>query len=121
MPTFIDESGDTGPCADPAHCYFRLAAVWVPSHEEAEAIRSEIRGVRTALGLRADYEFKFSKTWAHLDRREAFFHAAMSREFRFAFVSIDKNQQYWRAADKQTIHWAATTDLAATLRPTYLA
>ena len=120
MPTFIDESGDTGPCADPDHCYFRLAAVWVPSHEEAEAIRTEIRGVRVALGLRTDYEFKFSKTWTHPDRREAFFQAAMRREFRFAFAPINKNQPYWREADKQTIHWATATDLAATLRPIYL-
>lgn len=121
MPTFIDESGDTGPCADPAHCYFRLAAVWVPSHDEAEAIRAEIRGVRSALGLRADYEFKFSKTWHHPDRREAFFRAALKREFRFAFASIDKTRPEWRDAGKQTIHWATTTELAATLRPTYLA
>lgn len=120
MPTFIDESGDTGPCADPAHCYFRLAAVWVPSHDEAGAIRAAIREARVALGLRADYEFKFSKTWGHPDRREAFFRAAMGREFRFAFASVDKNQQYWREADKHTIHWATATDLAATLRPTYL-
>ena len=120
MPTFIDESGDTGPCADPTHCYFRLAAVWVPSQSEAEAIRDAIRGVRTTLALRADYEFKFSKTWAYPARREAFFRAAMSREFRFAFTSIDKNQQQWRQAERPTIHWAATTDLAATLRPTYL-
>lgn len=121
MLTCIDESGDTGPCADPAHCYFRLAAVWVPSHDEAEAIRERIREARATLGLRADYEFKFSKTWAYPDRREAFFRAAMRRDFRFAFTSIDKNQPYWREADKQTIYWAATTDLAATLRPTYLA
>ena len=121
MPTFIDESGDTGPCADPAHCYFRLAAVWVPSHDEAEAIRAEIRGVRDTLGLRSGYEFKFSKTWSQPDQREAFFRAAMSRDFRFAFASIDKTQPYWREADKQTLHWATATDLAATLRPTYLA
>lgn len=121
MPTFIDESGDTGPCADAAHCYFRLAAVWVPTHDEAEAIRAAIRGVRTTLGLRSDYEFKFSMTWRHHDWREAFFRAALEQEFRFGFVSIDKNHQEWRESDKQTIHWATATNLAATLRPTYLA
>lgn len=72
------------------------------------------------LGLRADYEFKFSKSWTYPDRRDAFFHAVMKRKFWFAFSSIDKNHQDWREADKQTIHWATATELAATLRPTYL-
>lgn len=121
MPTFIDESGDTGPCTDPAHCYFRLAAVWVPNHDEVEAIRAEIRSVRRTLGLRTDYEFKFSKTWRYPDRRAAFFRAALRRDFRFAFAWVDKNHEPWREADKQAIHWATTTELAATLRPTYLA
>jgi len=121
MPTFIDESGDTGPCAEVAHGYFRLAAVYVPSHEEVEAIRAEIRVVRAALGLRADYEFKFAKTWKYPERREAFFHAVMERDFRFAFTSIDKTRPEWKYAGKEEIHRSASTDLAATLRPTYLA
>ena len=53
MPTFIDESGDTGPNPDPGNHCFRLAAVWVPSHDVAEAFRESVRRVRRALGLRA--------------------------------------------------------------------
>jgi hypothetical protein len=120
MPTFIDESGDTGTYQASAHRFFRLAAVWVPSSEVAEAIRDEIRAVRRSLGLRADYEFKFSKTWQHPDRRQAFFDAVLKHEFRFAFAVVDKSHEHWREASTQDIHWAAATELAATLRSTYL-
>jgi hypothetical protein len=120
MPTFIDESGDTGPSTNLARVYFRLVAVWIQSHDQAEAIRKKIRGVRAQLGLREDYEFKFSKTWNYPDRRDAFFRAVMLEEFRFAFTSIDKTLPNWKNADKQAIHWAAATELAATLRPSYI-
>lgn len=121
MPTFIDESGTTGPYLDPTSRHFRLAAVWVPSLGSTEAIRQEIREVRRVLGLRSDFEFKFSKTWSHPDRRAAFFEAALNHDFRFAFSAIDKGRPEWREAEKPHILWATVVDLAATLRPTYLA
>jgi hypothetical protein len=120
MPTFIDESGDTGQNPDPANCHFRLAAVWVPSHDVAEAFRASVRQVRKVMGLREDYEFKFSKTWSYPDRREAFFQAAMQHEFRFAATSIDKRHEDWRDASSHAYHWATTTHLASSLRQTYL-
>lgn len=120
MPTFIDESGDTGSNPDPANGHFRLAAVWVPSHDVAEAFRDRIRQVRKQLGLKKDYEFKFSKTWIHPEYREAFFRAAMEHEFRFAVSSIDKRRESWRGADNRLFHWASAVYLAASLRPVYL-
>lgn len=121
MPTFIDESGDTGPNPDPANCHFRLAAVWVPSYDVAEAFRARVRQVREQFGLRRDYEFKFSKTWSHPSYRAAFFGAAMKHEFRFAVSSLDKRQAQWQAADKREFHWASAVYLASSLRDTYLA
>lgn len=121
MPTFIDESGDTGLNPDPANCHFRLAAVWVPSHDVAESFRASVRKAREQLGLRRDYEFKFSKTWSHPEYRSAFFGAAMEHEFRFAVSSLDKRQEQWRTASKEEFHWASTVYIASCLRSTYLA
>jgi hypothetical protein len=120
MPTFIDESGDTGPNPDMANCHFRLAAVWVPSHDVAEAFRTRIREVRQSLGLRMDYEFKFSKTWYHQNYRDSFFRAAMEHEFRFAVSSIDKRKGEWPGADSGLFHWASAVYIASSLRRTYL-
>lgn len=121
MPTFIDESGDTGLNPDPANCHFRLAAVWVPSTAEADAIRASIRAVRCAMipPLSAEFEFKFSKLGGHPDRRSAFFHAVMRHEFRFAVASIDKRVGEWRAAAPAEFHAATSVCLAAALRMTY--
>src|SRR5713226_7384917 len=120
MPTFIDESGDTGHEPDSSH-HFRLAGVWVPTQEDAEAIREAIRQVRVDLGLPAAYEFKFAKTGTHPERRHAFFHAALLHNFRFAAVSINKRVGEWRTADHAGIHWACAVSLATTFRQTYLA
>src|SRR5437773_11520962 len=107
MPTFIDESGDTGQNPDPGNCHFRLAAVWVPSHDVAEAFRACVHRVREALGIRRDYEFKFSKTWTHPAYRAAFFGAAMQHEFRFAVSSLDKRQPRWNGAESRDFHRAS--------------
>lgn len=120
MPTFIDESGDTGTSPDPSNCHFRLVAVWVPTQAVAEAFRESVQQLRRQLGLRPEYEFKFSKTWPHPDRRDAFFRAALRHEFRFAGTSLDKRLPAWSSATTQAMHWATTTCLAASLRPTYL-
>lgn len=120
MPTFIDESGDTGPYTSPARRYFRLAAVWVPQ-SDVEVIRESIRAMRNRLGLRSNFEFKFCKTGNYPERRLAFFQTVMPHNFLFAFSAIDKSRDHWRDADRHAILWAATTELAATLRPIYLA
>jgi Protein of unknown function (DUF3800) len=119
MPTFIDESGDTGPVAVGGKPYFRLAAVWIPSHEEAEAFRDSIRQLRVQLGVKADYEFKFAKTHGKHAHRAAFFDRALQTGFRFAVCSIDKTSGDWANASSQEIHWGCATSLAVILRPTY--
>jgi hypothetical protein len=118
MPTFIDESGDTGHNPDSAN-YFRLAAIWVPTQDAAEAFRANVQQLRRDLGLPERYEFKFAKTGSHPERREAFFRAAMRHAFRFAATSLDKRTEDWRTADRRAIHWACAVSLAVTLGPTY--
>ena len=119
MPTFIDESGDTGHQADSSP-HFRLAAVWVPTPDNADSLRDAIRQLRQRLRLPTSYEFKFARTGSHPERREEFLQAAVRHGFRFAAVSLDKRPGGWQGADREGIHWACAADLAATLRPIYL-
>jgi hypothetical protein len=92
MPTFIDESGDTGHEPDSSR-YFRLAAVWVPTNDAVEAFRCGIRQLRQNLGLAQTYEFKFARSSSHPKRREAFFRLAMEHDFRSAAVSVNKRHE----------------------------
>jgi hypothetical protein len=121
MPTFIDESGNTGVHGRGGSAYFRLAAVWVPSHDVAREFREKVRQLRRSLCLRTDYEFKFANTHFHPDRRKAFFTLALTIPFRFVVSSIDKNDPHWNRGDGPEQHWSCATELAAILRPTYLA
>jgi hypothetical protein len=114
MPTFIDESGETGKVSP----YFRLAAVWLPTHSMVESFRISIRQFQQTVGL-ASYEFKWSKSLT-MDRRIAYFRAAIEHPFRFAVASVDKRNPEWRVAGASIIHWACAVSLAATLRPVYL-
>ena len=118
MPTYIDESGNTGQVSGGGSPYFRLAAVWVPDELEADEFRWTIRRLRQELGLRREYEFKFSRSHS-FERRQAFFKAAASRNFRFAVSSVDKTHPDWVEADGPRLHRACVTDLAATMRPIY--
>lgn len=72
MPTFIDESGETG-CVSP---YFRLAAVWLPTLDAVEAYREAMQEFQLGIGLEG-YEFKSSKSIS-LERRLAYFQAALA-------------------------------------------
>jgi hypothetical protein len=120
MPTFLDESGDPGVTGDPNSRFFHLAAVWVPTQHVAAELRLAIQGTRTRLGLNASYEFKFSKTGVHPDRRAAFFDAVLQHEFRFAVATIDKHDTSAGFQDTTDVYRAAGVLLAATLRPIYL-
>ena len=61
LPTFIDESGDTGRVAGASSDCFRLAAVWVPTKAEANACRDTIRELRTVLELPPSFrEFHYA-------------------------------------------------------------
>lgn len=119
MPTFIDESGDTGPVKDGGTPYFRLAAVWVPRIDDVDLFRRRIQDLRRELGLPQSFEFKFAKTHSKPELRRAFFSTALAQEFRFAVSSIDKNDAYWASADRTEQHWACVTDIAVALRPIY--
>jgi len=115
MPTFIDESGETGQVS----LHFRLGAVWFPTHAAAEAFRSQIREFQRRIGLEG-YEFKFSKRMRR-ERRAAYFQIALAHPFRFTIASVDKHDIAWQAARPSVIHWACAVSLASTLRSVYLA
>jgi hypothetical protein len=114
MPTFIDESGETGLVSP----YFRLAAVWLPTQEAAEAYRECVRRFQRECGLEG-YEYKFSKT-TQWDRREAYYRTAMQHPFRFAVAAVNKQHPVWRAAGGPVIHRACVASLAAAFCPVYL-
>ncbi len=114
MPTFIDESGETGQVSP----YFRLAAVWLPTQAAVEAYRAGTRQFQQDAGLE-DYEYKWSKSLS-LERRIAYFQAAMGHPFYFAVASVDKQHPEWRAAGRSVLHWACAVSLAASLRGVYL-
>lgn len=118
MPTFIDESGDTGH-ASGSLPYFRLAALWMPSLTIAEDFRAGVRHLRRTLHLDESLEFKFSRTHAYPARRDAFLRCALRHPFHFSFCGIDKTQGHWRTAPGKEQHWAAATSLAACLRSVY--
>lgn len=118
MPTFIDESGDTG-WKRGSLPYFRLAAVWVPTFAAAEACRASIQAVRVRLGMKADEEFKFARTARHPERRRAFFLAALRHEFRFVVCSYDKYRLPAFSVEKSEFHWGCAVTLASYLRDSY--
>ena len=115
MPTFIDESGDTSHSRD-AKPFFRLAAVWVPV-AAADPFRAAVADLRAGLGLPADFEFKFHRTWSYPDRRVGFLNAARAAGFRFAVAAIDKRSGPWRRADSGEMHYWAAMSLATVVCP----
>ena len=121
MPTFIDESGDTGPYGRGGKRYFRLAAVWVPSLDQAEDFRESVRTLAFSLARGGTWELKFADTHSHPEWRMAFLRAALAQEFRFAVSLFDKiADPYWEQASHAEFLWAGATELAALLRPVYL-
>ena len=89
MPTFIDESGDTGPFRNGGTPVFLLGAVWVPTLDVADLFRQSVRQLRDRNKLRANYEFKFSKTHAARIRRAEFFGTALAHKFQFAERDVE--------------------------------
>jgi len=119
MPTFIDESGGTSHHKD-AKPYFRLCAAWV-SADQATHLRARLAESRQALGLPANFEFKYHKTHYHPARREAFYSAALGSGFRFYVSCIDHRSRRWRRAERDDCFYATAMDLAGTFRLFYLA
>lgn len=118
MPTFIDESGDTGHSQN-SKPFFRLAALWMPTADEAEKLRKSIRLLRQAIGVSKDFEFKFSRTHNHPERRRAFFKVALTHQFRYCVCSIDKKKGSWQKASKKDQHWATATSVSVDMRSVY--
>lgn len=118
MPTFLDESGDTGHARDSLP-FFRLAAVWVPTLSATDAFRADVRQLRRDLHLDGAFEFKFARTHATPDRRHAFLICALRHPFRFSFCGIDKTLGHWRTASSGEQHWATATAVSACLRSVY--
>jgi len=114
MPTFIDESGDTGQSED-SKPYFRLAAVWLP---EPDRFREAIRLLKRDLGRRSNFEFKFAKTHSLPDDRRRFFQLAMDLQMRFSVCSITK-RGYWRNASSKELHWATATSVSVDMGEFY--
>lgn len=118
MPTFIDESGDTG-TEQTSSQSFLLAAVQVPTKEVAEEMREGIRGLRQELKLKSNFEFKFSKLKNHRLRCRRFFEQVMESPFYYLVVSLDKTTDLWRGATKNDIHLACAFHLSNCLAPVY--
>jgi hypothetical protein len=118
MPTFINESGDTGH-ARHSLPYFRLAAVWIPTLAAADLFRADVRRLRQDLEVGEKFEFKFARTHSHPERRRAFFDCAAQHDFRFSFCGIDKTGAYWGRAPAEEQHWATAASIAACLRQVY--
>lgn len=118
MPTFIDESGDTG-WKPGSLAFFRLGAAWLPTFVEAEACRASIQAVRGKLGMKANQEFKFARTAQRPELRREFFHAARQHAFRFVVCSYDKNRLPAFSVEASEFHWGCAVTLAAYLRETY--
>ena len=123
MPTFIDESGDTGHSRTSSR-FFRLAAVWMPSLAGADSFRAAVRELhrtRPDLHLDRGFEFKFARTHSSPERRRAFFELALNFDFKFVVCSIDKTAGHWRTAPAGEQHWATAAVLSAYLHDIYLA
>ena len=88
MPTYIDESGDTG-TKKGSTPYFRLAAVVYDDTRHVERLSECLSALRADLGLPQSYEFRFAKT-VH-DIRVAFFNAVAAEPFLFIASSFEKH------------------------------
>ena len=88
MPTYIDESGDTGTKRGSTP-YFRLAAVIFEDTRQVDRLSECLSALRADLRLPQSYEFRFSR--AVHDIRVAFFDAIAAVPFHFIASSFEKH------------------------------
>jgi hypothetical protein len=88
MPTFIDESGDTG-IREGSATYFRLAAVVFDRPSDVERYSACLSALRAERGPPPDFEFRFAKIGYRL--RMAFFEAFAGMPFAFVVSSVQKS------------------------------
>ena len=116
MPTFIDESGDTGTKEGASAC-FRLAAVVFDCPADVERYSARLSALRLRLGLKQDFEFHFTKIGHHL--RVSFFEALAEVPFTFVACSVKKSVLARVDLNKQTICEKAMVGLIRNLEPRY--
>ena len=118
MPTFIDESGDSG-VGEKCSPHFRLAAVWFERIDQVVACTDEIARIRSAvLRVSPSFEFKFSSIKP--DHRVAFFEAVARHPFYFALSSIEKRHIAKEVQSSATIYELAVGGLTKRLHDFYL-
>lgn len=118
MPTFIDESGDSG-VGEKCSPHFRLAAVWFESIEQVVACTKEIARIRSeVLRVSPSFEFKFSSLKP--EHRVAFFETVSRHPFYFALSSIKKSLLPKEVLTPATIYTRAIGGLTRQLQDYYL-
>jgi Protein of unknown function (DUF3800) len=100
MPTYIDESGDTGMKAG-ATPYFRLGAVVFESLAHAEQYADCLSSVRESLRLPSTFEFRFAS--AGHPTRMKFFQSIASMPFSYVVASLQKSVLVPWDRNKQSI------------------
>lgn len=119
MATFIDDQGGTG-WTPGSHTHFRLAAAWLPT-ANVGPFKAGVQSLRRELSLRADYEFKFSKTHNNPEWRSKFYGLALDLGLRFTACGFDKLRIRPGSVEPFTFHQVCAVALAVHLRRTYLA
>ncbi len=72
------------------------------------------------MGLRADYEFKYSKTHNYPERRSPFYGLAIDLGLRFTVCAFDKLRITLGSVEPHMFHQICAVSMAAHLRTTYL-
>jgi Protein of unknown function (DUF3800) len=117
MPTYIDESGDTG-TKDGATPYFRLGAVIFESVAHAEQYTDCLSSLRESLRLPSSFEFRFAST-GHPTRTK-FFQAIAAMSFSFVVSSLQKSVLVPGDRNKQAVREKTIRGLIKHLETQYL-
>lgn len=115
MPTFIDESGNTGwkPGSLP---FFRLASFCLPIFATAETGCTSIQAARVLEETKADKEFKIARTAHRPETRRAIYRAALWHEFRLIVRSEGKHSLPVFSVEASGFHWGCAVLLVSYLR-----
>jgi hypothetical protein len=116
MPTYIDESGDTG-VKPGAMSFFRLAAVHFELVSDLEKYAAAIPALRQDLGLPQTFEFHFAEISHEI--RLAFFEAIRDQDFWFFVSSFDKNRERQVPTTKQIVRDMTVQGIARHIGPWY--
>jgi hypothetical protein len=117
MPTFIDESGDTGTKAGSTP-YFRLAAVFFASTEDLEEHSLRISRLRQTKRLAQNFEFHFASLGHRL--RMDYFTAIVESRFSFVATSYNKCSTLHARKNKPRMYEEAIRGVAYHLHSGYV-